>query len=130
MNRLLTLIVDGLTAYAHGCAEIWDAKFEGIQRALDDWASRPTAAHPVAPAITDDEPHVPPTIEDHQSGDPTMELYLLGLLDHHSSPDLTDADLSDNSSTAFDDSSMLCNSLDMFSDTTCMFDDSSTGGCE
>ncbi len=130
MNHLLTLIVDGLTAYARGCAENWDSMFGGIKHALASRASRPMAAHPVLPEITDDEPHVPPTIEDHQSGDPTMELYLLGLLDHHSSPDLTDADLYDHSSTAFDDSSMLCNSLDMFSDTTCMFDDSSTGGWE
>lgn len=129
MKRLLTLIVDGLAAYAHGSAEIWDSKFDGMQRTLASWASRPTAVRPTAPDTTEDEP-LTPHIEEDQPCDPTMELYLLGLLDHHSSSDATATDLFDDSTSAFDNESMFCNSMDLFSDTTCMFDDSSTGGWE
>ncbi|MBZ0071168.1 MAG: hypothetical protein K8I04_05530 [Gammaproteobacteria bacterium] len=130
MNRLLTLIAKGFTAYARGSAEIWDSMFGGIDRTLTSWACRPAqAVRPTDPEIDDDE-SFPLMDEQQRSEDPIMEMYLLGLLDHHSTSDTTATDLFDDSTSAFDNESMFCNSLDMFSDTTCMFDDSSTGGCE
>lgn len=128
MNQLLTLIAKGFTAYARESAEIWDAMFGGIDRTLTSWASRPApAVRPADPEIDDDDEPFPLVDEQLHGEDPIIEMQRLGLLDHRDSGDVID--LFDDSTNSFDDSSISCDSLDMF-DTTCMFDDSSTGSWE
>ena len=130
MNRLLTFIANGITAFARESAEIWDAMFGGIDRTLTSWASRPAqAARHADHEINDDDEPFSLVNEQLHSEDPILEMQRMGLLDHRSSWDTTDTDMFDHSSSLFDDSSISCDSLDLF-DTTCMFDDSSTGNWE
>lgn len=130
MKRLLTLIADDFIAYARECGNRWDSIFGTIDRAITSWASQPKAARPAASATDDDDPLIPQMEEQPHSEDPILEMQHLGLLDHRSSWDATATDLFDDSTSAFDDESMFCNSLDQLNDPMCMFDNSSIGDWE